>query len=104
MRLPDFHLKRYRQIAALLWKYDRSDLAEQMSTEEGFGLDEPPPANGRPPLASAPPSSTRASPEQLADDLEAMGRPSSNWARSSRAARICSRKPTRRRWRDCRTT
>jgi hypothetical protein len=31
MKLSASHLKRYRQIAALLWKYGRTDLAQQMS-------------------------------------------------------------------------
>lgn len=72
MNLSVSHLKRYRQIAALLWKYGRSDLAQQMSTEEGFGVNEPP-ANGQPPAGSAPPAADQVSPEHLADDLEAMG-------------------------------
>jgi predicted unusual protein kinase regulating ubiquinone biosynthesis (AarF/ABC1/UbiB family) len=73
MKLPAFHLKRYRQIASLLWKYGRSDLAQQMSAEEGFGIDELPPADGQPRTDGAPPATGQASPEQLADDLEAMG-------------------------------
>lgn len=73
MILPAFHLKRYRQIAALLWKYGRSDLAQQMSAEEGFGFDAPPPRAGPAPTAGATPPSHHASPDQLADDLEAMG-------------------------------
>ena len=73
MKLPAFHLKRYRQIASLLWKYGRTDLAQQMSSEEGFGIDELPPAEGQPMADTARPPDGRASPEQLADDLEAMG-------------------------------
>ena len=73
MKLPAFHLKRYRQIAALLWKYGRSDLAQQMSAEEGFGIDEPPAADDQPQADRVPPAAGQASPEQLADDLEAMG-------------------------------
>ena len=73
MKLSAFHLKRYRQIAALLWKYGRSDLAQQMSAEEGFGVDELPSAEGQPLVAAAPPAAGQASPEHLADDLEAMG-------------------------------
>jgi predicted unusual protein kinase regulating ubiquinone biosynthesis (AarF/ABC1/UbiB family) len=73
MKLPAFHLKRYRQIASLLWKYGRTDLAQQMSAAEGFGLDELPSAEGQPLTDLAPASAGRASPEQLADDLEAMG-------------------------------
>jgi predicted unusual protein kinase regulating ubiquinone biosynthesis (AarF/ABC1/UbiB family) len=73
MKLSAFHLKRYRQIAALLWKYGHSDLARQMSAEEGFGIDELPSADGQPPTNSATPAASQASPEHLADDLEAMG-------------------------------
>lgn len=57
------HLRRYSQIASLLWKYGRSDLAQKMASEDGFGVVEPP---------SATPAG-HALPEQLADDLEAMG-------------------------------
>ena len=73
MKLPAFHFKRYRQIAALLWKYGRSDLAQQMSAEEGFGLDKPPSVDGQPQTESATPAASQTSPEHLADDLEAMG-------------------------------
>jgi len=73
MKLPTFHFKRYRQIAALLWKYGRSDLAQQMSAEEGFGLDKPPSVDGQPQTESATPVASQTSPEHLADDLEAMG-------------------------------
>jgi predicted unusual protein kinase regulating ubiquinone biosynthesis (AarF/ABC1/UbiB family) len=72
MKLCSSHLKRYRQIAALLWKYGHSDLARQLSTEEGFGVDQPPAADGQPPTDVATPAG-QASPEHLADDLEAMG-------------------------------
>jgi len=54
------HLARYKDIAKLLWKYGRSDLVRQMAVDEdlaGEGAGEP----GDTP------------PEQLADDLEAMG-------------------------------
>ena len=72
MKLSAFHLKRYRQIAALLWKYGHSDLARQMSAEEGFGVDQQPAADGQPLTDGATPAG-QASPEHLADDLEAMG-------------------------------
>jgi predicted unusual protein kinase regulating ubiquinone biosynthesis (AarF/ABC1/UbiB family) len=72
MKFSEAHLKRYRQIAALLWKYGRSDLAQQMSAEDGFGVDEPPAASV-PPATTGNPPPDQASPEQLADDLEAMG-------------------------------
>jgi len=61
MKLSANHLKRYRQIAALLWKYGRADLVQHMDVEEGFDLREPKP------------STDKITPEQLTDDLEAMG-------------------------------
>ena len=73
MKLPAFHLKRYRQIASLLWKYGRTDLAQQMSAEEGFGIDEPPSSEGQQSTDATKSAAGQASPEQLADDLEAMG-------------------------------
>jgi len=73
MNLSAFHLKRYRQIAALLWKYGRSDLARQITEGEGFGLTEDPPADGTMPSDRTPPTANEATPEHLADDLEAMG-------------------------------
>ncbi len=56
------HLKRYQQIAQLLWKYGRSDLVKQM------GIDD----TGES-LTSQTAKPGEAGPEQLADDLEAMG-------------------------------
>ena len=73
MKLPVFHLKRYRQIASLLWKYGRTDLVQQMSAEEGFGIDALPSAEGQPLADTAISPAGRPLPEQLADDLEAMG-------------------------------
>jgi predicted unusual protein kinase regulating ubiquinone biosynthesis (AarF/ABC1/UbiB family) len=82
MKSSSSHLKRYRQIVSLLWKYGRSDLAKQMSAEEGFGVEEEGPildAAGQPILDAPPPepgsaaAAGEASPEQLANDLEAMG-------------------------------
>src|SRR5471030_2348447 len=61
MKFSATHIKRYRQIAALLWKYGRSDMVQQMSSHEGFDAG----------VVKA--GSKDASPEQLADDLEAMG-------------------------------
>jgi ubiquinone biosynthesis protein len=61
MKFSATHLKRYRQIAALLWKYGRSDLVQQMAVDDGFDPGE---------LKS---SATDAAPEQLTNDLEAMG-------------------------------
>ena len=72
MKLSASHLKRYRQIVALLWKYGHADLAKQMSAEEGFGVDQEAVAEELLPDAT-PPAAGAASPEHLADDLEAMG-------------------------------
>ena len=68
MKLSASHLKRYREIASLLWKYGRSDLVQQMSSEEGFGAEEL-----NLPAGSQKPAEGQVSPEQLVDDLEAMG-------------------------------
>ena len=58
---PIKHLKRYKEIAALLWKYGRADIAAQMALQAEDGKPaEQDKAHG-------------ATPEQLADDLEAMG-------------------------------
>ncbi len=61
MKLSIKHLKRYKEIAFLLWKYGRSDLVKNM------GLDEPydPEKEGR--------TLGDVTPDQLANDLEAMG-------------------------------
>ena len=61
MKFSAIHLKRYKEIASLLWKYGRSDLVRQMSADDAFGVSTP---------QEAP---TDATPEQLANDLEAMG-------------------------------
>src|SRR3954447_23331126 len=62
MKISADHLKRYQQIAQLLWKYGRSDLVTQMNAAHGIGADE-----------VAPRSTAEVMPAQLADDLEAMG-------------------------------
>ena len=56
------HLKRYKEICLLLWKYGRSDLVKQMGADDSLDAE----------LAKAP-AAGDALPEQLADDLEAMG-------------------------------
>ncbi len=61
MKFSSTHLKRYKEIAGILWKYGRSDLVQQMNSSEEFG----PTETGPEPASSQP--------EQLADDLEAMG-------------------------------
>jgi ubiquinone biosynthesis protein len=68
MKISASHLKRYREIVSLLWKYGRSDVVQQMNSEEGFGVEDLNlPAEGEKPTSGA------ASPENLVDDLEAMG-------------------------------
>src|SRR5437764_4296554 len=62
MKISSSHLKRYKEIGLLLFKYGRSDLVEQMRIEDDLGLGE---------VKTA--SAGEAKPEQLADDLEAMG-------------------------------
>lgn len=64
MKISAIHLKRYKEIAALLWKYGRSDLVRQMNLDDEFDLE----------LRDIRMSETdKATPEELADDLEAMG-------------------------------
>jgi predicted unusual protein kinase regulating ubiquinone biosynthesis (AarF/ABC1/UbiB family) len=62
MKISARHLRRYKEIAALLLKYGRSDLVTALGVEEAFD-----PEQAR---ASIPAGVT---PGQLADDLEAMG-------------------------------
>lgn len=62
MKLSPNHLKRYKQISLLFWKYGRSDLVKQMGIDEGIDPAEFKSTNGE-----------AAPPDQLADDLEAMG-------------------------------
>ncbi|MGC4071422.1 MAG: AarF/UbiB family protein [Nibricoccus sp.] len=62
MKLSANHLKRYKEIASLLWKYGRTDLVRQMTTEDAFGLTTEPEE-----------TSGKGQPEQFADDLERMG-------------------------------
>src|SRR5689334_19154702 len=66
MKLDSANLKIYGQIAALLWKYGRSDLVVQMGIENALA-DQPDAAKSNADAAAA------TLPEQLADDLEAMG-------------------------------
>lgn len=60
MKITPKHLQRYRQVAALLWKYGRSDLVKHLGADGGL-------EDALPAAAGAPDAS------QLADDLEAMG-------------------------------
>lgn len=60
MKLSSAHLKRYRDIAGLLWKYGRSDLVQHIGMNDSFEV----------PMTV---NSKEVTPEQLANDLEAMG-------------------------------
>ncbi|MEO7099807.1 MAG: AarF/UbiB family protein [Luteolibacter sp.] len=62
MKLSTNHLKRYKEIALLFWKYGRSDIITQMGIDGAVDPSE---------LEHA--SDGTATPDQLADDLEAMG-------------------------------
>ena len=62
MKLSAKHLKRYKDIALLLWKYGRSDLVKQMGIDDALTGDEAPPVN-----------TGDTNPEQFVCDLEAMG-------------------------------
>ena len=62
MKISPNHLKRYKEIAQLFWKYGRSDLVSQMGIDESVD-----------PKELKPPQEGEVTPDQLADDLEAMG-------------------------------
>lgn len=62
MKLSLNHLKRYKEIAFLLWKYGRSDLVKNMGFEEPYD-----------PEKEGKKIGNKVTPDQLADDLEAMG-------------------------------
>ncbi|MDO8541140.1 MAG: AarF/UbiB family protein [Opitutaceae bacterium] len=67
MKFNATHLKRYREIAGLLWKYGRSDLVKQMGVDEEDvqKQSEEHERNGK--------KNGDVTPDQLVDDLEAMG-------------------------------
>ena len=60
IKFQTIHLKRFKEIAALLWKYGRSDLVRQMGVDDLLDARSETKVNGPPP-------------EELANDLEAMG-------------------------------
>ena len=62
LSLKPHHLKRYKDIAMLFWKYGTSDLAKEFETEDLKGA-----------AQSQPESAGKSKPEELADDLEKMG-------------------------------
>ncbi len=63
MKISPQYLKRYREIGKLLWKYGRSDLVTQLDVDDDV------PAEDRKPVDVT----GETSPDNLADDLEAMG-------------------------------
>jgi ubiquinone biosynthesis protein len=63
MKISTEHLKRYKEILQLVWKYGRSDLVQQMAIDEDLDNEARNQAAGH----------GEVHPEQLADDLEAMG-------------------------------
>jgi ubiquinone biosynthesis protein len=65
MKMSSNHLQRYKQIAQLLWKYGRSDLVSQMGSMDDAVAAETKKLSGE--------SADGSLPDQLADDLEAMG-------------------------------
>src|SRR5580658_761931 len=62
LSLKPHHLKRYKDIAMLFWKYGSSDLAKEFDPEDGGGEKEPTTAK-----------TDQTVPNELADDLEKMG-------------------------------
>lgn len=62
MKISVAHLKRYKEIARLFWKYGRGDFLKQMDFSEPDAV-----------LPEKNLDDKTAPPEQLADDLEAMG-------------------------------
>jgi ubiquinone biosynthesis protein len=74
MKLKSNHLKRYKEIAGLFWKYGRSDLVEKMGVEQ----EEANPTKDRsdhddPNFKRDTKVKTGVTPDQLVDDLESMG-------------------------------
>src|SRR5665213_2197450 len=62
LSLKPHHLKRYKDIAMLFWKYGTSDLAKEFANDAG--------GDDKTPVAARP---GQPAPEELADDLEKMG-------------------------------
>lgn len=61
MNISAKHVSRYQQLVRLLWKYGRSDLVKQLGVDEAVVADQQEKATDK------------ATADQLADDLEAMG-------------------------------
>jgi ubiquinone biosynthesis protein len=70
MKLSTTHLKRYREIAGLFWKYGRSDLVKQMGVDEEEAKSYQDDENFK---RSPEMEDGAAAPDQLANDLERMG-------------------------------
>ena len=62
LSLKPHHLKRYKDIALLFWKYGHTDLAREFAGEAAGDEQAPLPSKPGQPV-----------PEELADDLEKMG-------------------------------
>ncbi len=62
MKLSPNHLKRYKEIAKIFWKYGRSDLVQHMGNQDEID-----------PIEINPERDGKCTPDQLTDDLEAMG-------------------------------
>ncbi len=62
MKLSPTHLKRYKEIAKIFWKYGRSDLVQHMGNHDEID-----------PIELNSEGDGKSTPDQLTDDLEAMG-------------------------------
>jgi len=62
LKLSPNHLKRYKEIARIFWKYGRSDLVQHMGNQDALD-----------PTDLKHDGDGKAATDQLADDLEAMG-------------------------------
>src|SRR5688572_8067511 len=70
MKFSTTHLKRYREIAGLFWKYGRSDLVKQMGVDEDEVKKLDDDKDGEQPPGK---KNGAVTPDLLADDLERMG-------------------------------
>ncbi len=77
MKLNSTHLKRYKEIARLFWKYGRSDLVKQMGVDEKDAKPEEPGKHVDSPEfkrnGGKASKNGEVTPDMLVDDLEAMG-------------------------------
>src|SRR5829696_6215658 len=70
MKLNTTHLKRYKEIARLFWKYGRSDLVKQMGVDEDDVREDADDENFK---RTDEKKNGAVAPDQFVDDLEAMG-------------------------------